>query len=146
MMDNVQDYEFSEALAALLRPVVQAVAPSLPVVAGVDAARDAESHVLVSTATLQEVVPGTYFYEVQGTVELRLLAMGAEPVQLRALRHALVGAVHGELAGHFEAGNVALDSFGCAATVKTFYTEFAPLAVEDGFYTATLNWRAFVQF
>lgn len=146
MMDNVQHNEFSEALAALLCPVAQAVSPSLPVVAGVDAARDAESHVLVSTATLQEVVPGTYFYEVQGAVETRLLATGAEPAQLRALRHALVEALHNELVTRFEAGNVPLDSFGCAATVKTFYTEFAPLAVEDGFYTATLNWRAFVQF
>lgn len=146
MMDNVQNNEFSEALAALLLPVVQAVSPSLPVVAGVDAARDAESHVLVSTATLQELVPSTYFYEVTGSVELRLLATGAEPAQLRVLRHALVGAILSKLAGYFEAGNVPLDSLGCAATVKTFYTEFAPLAVEDGFYTATLNWRAFVQF
>lgn len=146
MMDNVQHNEFSEALAALLCPAAQAVSPSLPVVAGVDAARDAESHVLVSTATLQEVVPGTYFYEVQGAVETRLLATGAEPAQLRALRHALVESLHNELVTRFEAGNVPLDSFGCAATVKTFYTEFAPLAVEDGFYTATLNWRAFVQF
>lgn len=145
-MENVQDYEFSEALANLLRPVVQAVSAGMPVVAGIDGPRDAEGHVQVSTATLQEVVPGTFFYEVQGTVELRLPGMGETPAALRATRHGLVQAMHGCLATHFALGNVALDELGCPATVKTFYTEFAPLGVEDGFYTATLNWRAFVQF
>ena len=145
-MENVQDYEFSEALANLLRPVVQAVSPELPVVAGYEGERTAESHVLVSTASMQEVVPSTFFYELNGEVQLLLLATGAEPAVLRAARHALVQAVHSCLASHFAAGNIPLDEFGCPATVKTFYTEFAPLGVESGFFTATLQWRAFVQF
>lgn len=146
VMESVQHNEFSEALANLLRPAVQAVTTQVPVVAGVDAARDAESHVLVSTAMLQEIVPGSFFYEVQGAVEVRLLGAGAEPATLRAMRHGLVQAMHGCLVARFALGNVPLDEYGCAATVKTLYTEFAPLSVEDGFYTATLNWRAFVQF
>ena len=145
-METVQHNEFSEALANLLRPVVVAVAPELPVVAGCEAERTAESYILISTSTLEELVPGTFFYEVQGAVELRLLATGAEPAALRAQRHALVQVMLVTLTSHFSAGNVALDELGCAATVKTFYTEFAPLGVEDGCYTATLQWRAFVQF
>ena len=145
-MENVQTNEFSEALAKVLLPAVQAVAGEMPVVAGMDEVRAAENCVLVVTDTLEEVVPCTFFYRVEGNVTVRLLGSCMEPVALRALRHAVTQAVQGCLAGTFAAGNVELDEYGCPATVKTMYTEFSPLGVEDGFYTAGIRWRAFVQF
>lgn len=145
-MSEVNTAELSEAMAELLRPAVGAVAAGMPVVAGIEADRAAESHVMVSEGDYEELVPGTFFYRVEGEVQVRLLGSGAEPAELRALRRSLLGAVNERLLGVFASGSVELDEAGCPATVRSFATEFLPMAVEDGYYTAGLSWRAYVQF
>lgn len=140
--------EISEALAGMLEEAMEehAGAHAVPCRAGVAGWQEGMSHVFVRATSFEEVVPDTCFYRVVGNATVRLLGSGATPAELREQRHVLLAVLGECFEREFGRGSCGLDDWGCPATVRSFYSEYMPLEVDGDFYTAGLEFRAYVQF
>lgn len=137
---------FPEALAALVTPFVQEVAPAMPVLAGMESPHEDGTHVFLSEPSFEEVVPGTFFYIIRGRVELRQAAAGLSADDMRELRCAVMEAILEGLQASALANMVELDEFGCPATLRGLYPELAPMEVEGSLFVSAVEYRAYVQF